>query len=193
MYDLEPAVVDFEGVCGCQITVHDLARVFVRKDSKPMLDERRASHRQTYAECAAEERDYCVAHCMFEFNRRVNESGRPYYLKRCRSGLIEVAIPLYRHQNQVATLFAGLWKHPLDASGGGEGRRRQKRFVVCAVCCRCLGRVCCGRRRFCAVVRKMGSGIGRRSPSLLRRISTSRFRWRIWRAGCRFRFRGPAI
>ncbi|AHF93134.1 AraC family transcriptional regulator [Opitutaceae bacterium TAV5] len=157
MYDLEPAVVDFEKVCGCKITVHDLAGVFAHRDRKPMLGEVRASHRQSYTECAAEERDYCVKHCMFDFNRRVNESGRPCYLKRCRRRLLEVAIPLYRQQNQVATLFAGLWKHP----SGAEAERI---------------------RRLCNVLPVFGEGLLRRAE-FLRRHPESGFRYRDEIAG----------
>jgi AraC family transcriptional regulator len=143
MYELEPVVAAFEKVCGCKITVHDLAGVFLSGDKRPLLGEGRASHRQTYPECAAEDREYCIRHCMFDFNRQVNRSGRVFYLKRCRGRLLEVAAPLYRNGNQVATLFAGILRYPFfdDAARGllrglcamlpvfGEGLLRRAEFM----------------------------------------------------------------
>lgn len=110
MYELEAAICDFEKVFDCRITIHRLGGIFGRGEFMPV----RSSHRRSFPCCMAEERDYCVRNCMFDFNRRVARDNRRYYLKRCRNQYIEVAAPLYRHGNHVGTVFAGLWKRPAD-------------------------------------------------------------------------------
>ncbi len=114
MHDLETAIGEFEQAFDCKITAHQFSKVFIGPDGKSMLGPKRPSHRQTFPCCMAEERDYCIQNCMFDFNRKVAAGGRKYYLKRCRNQYIEVAVPLYRHNNHIATFFAGLWRRPAD-------------------------------------------------------------------------------
>ena len=69
----------------------------------------RFSHRQTYAECSRPCRQYCVNHCMNEYNDSVERTRRRYCINHCREGHIEVAAPVFRNGRHVLSLFAGLW------------------------------------------------------------------------------------
>lgn len=107
---LEQLLNDFEKECGCRLTLHDLANVFQDAEGKSLLKAGRSSHRQRLPVCAAEERRYCVEHCMNQINRRICRRRETGFIKHCRSGVIEVVAPIFRDHVHVATLFAGQWR-----------------------------------------------------------------------------------
>ena len=109
MSEFEQLLSDFEFAFDCKITVHDLAHIFQDADKNPLMKPQRNSHRQTFRHCAEESRTYCLNHCMYQLNRRIDRTHVSSLVKRCRHGVIEVVAPLYIMQTHVATLFAGIW------------------------------------------------------------------------------------
>ncbi len=107
MEQIEERICDFEAAMDCTITLHDFVGAF-------RLGGPRYSHRKTFAVCRGEDREYCIGRCMFALNRRIEASGRRCYLTHCRNRRMEVVAPLYRGGIQVAAVFAGLWRAPLD-------------------------------------------------------------------------------
>ena len=113
MFELEPILRDFEQLCGCRLTLHDHHHLLVNRDGTLMVGESRSSHRRTFPACNRANRQYCVAHCMFEYNHVV-EARRPRCrINHCREGHIEVAVPVFRNGRHVLSLFAGLWHAPV--------------------------------------------------------------------------------
>ena len=60
--------------------------------------------------CGLEAREYCVEHCMFQFNRWVERTHHPLYIMHCRNGFWQLAVPIYRNNIHVLSMFAGLWR-----------------------------------------------------------------------------------
>lgn len=99
----------FESLAGCRLCVHDHARLFTDDKGKRLMNFDRGSHRVTHAICGATDRELCLENCMHRLNRRIERRHERCFLKRCPRGTIEVVAPLYRGENHVGTLFAGMW------------------------------------------------------------------------------------
>ncbi len=110
MFELEPLLGDFELLCGCRLTLHDHHHVLANPDGTPMFRPERTSHRRTYAACGKANRQYCIAHCMFQFNAEAERTRTRCRVNHCREGNIEVAVPVFRNGRHVLSLFAGLWQ-----------------------------------------------------------------------------------
>ena len=109
MFELEPLLKDFEALCGCRLTIHDQTHVLLNNDSTSMFQPIRSSHRQTYPECSRPCRQYCVTHCMNEYNDKIDRTRPRYCINHCSEGHIEVAAPVFRNGRHVLSVFAGLW------------------------------------------------------------------------------------
>ena len=115
MFELEPLLKDFEALCGCKLTLHDQTHVLLNNDHTSMFRSIRSSHRQTYPECSRPCRQYCVTHCMNEYNDMVDRTRPRYCINHCREGHIEVAQGSYDGILQLAHQLEG--KHAEALSG----------------------------------------------------------------------------
>ena len=113
MFELEPILCSFETLCGCRLTLHDHHHVRANPDGSLMFQPQRNSHRKTYSECRQVPRQYCIEHCMFQFNAEAERTRMRCKINHCRAGNIEVAVPVFRNGRHVLSIFAGLWKRPV--------------------------------------------------------------------------------
>ena len=110
-FSLEQLLMDFEEAFDCRITLHDPMHLLGGNKELCQLGECRMSHRKTFPTmCGQEEREYCVEHCMFQFNRWVERTRRPLYIMHCRNGFWQLAVPIYCNGIHVLNMFAGVWK-----------------------------------------------------------------------------------
>ena len=108
---LEQLLVYFEEAFGCRITLHDPMHLLGGNREFCQLGECRMSHRRTFPTmCGQESREYCVEHCMFQFNKWVERTRHPLYIMHCRNGFWQLAVPIYRNNIHVFNMFAGLWR-----------------------------------------------------------------------------------
>ena len=114
MHELEPLLKDFEQLCGCRLTMHDHHHLLVNGSGGLMVRRERFSHRQTFSDCGYASRNYCVSQCMFNYNRKVSRTRCRSCINHCMYGNIEVSAPIFKGDAHVFTIFAGLWKYPVD-------------------------------------------------------------------------------
>lgn len=109
-YVLEPYFRAFEKSTACRITLHDYAN-FLFAGGRSLFDcTFRCSHRRTFPEqCGKEIKQYCISHCMDNFNARIARTQRDCYFKHCRKNFWEVAAPVFRNNSCVLVFFAGLF------------------------------------------------------------------------------------
>ena len=105
---IEDVLHDAEELLGVQLTLHDLASVFVDTEGRRLLGRWRGSHRR-YETCARSHCRRCLDHCYGEVNRTAARSDGPF-VHRCWRGLVEVVLPICQEGVHVATLFAGQWR-----------------------------------------------------------------------------------
>ena len=109
-FSFEQLLVDFEKAFGCRLTLHDPMHILADNMDICHLTEGRCSHRKTFPEmCGRESREYCISQCMFRFNKWTERTRRPIYIMHCRNGFWQLAVPIYRDNVHVLSLFAGLW------------------------------------------------------------------------------------
>ena len=114
MHDLEPTLQAFERQTGCTLTLHDRMHVLV-VDDRPLVNPERHSHRKTFpGECGLEIRDVCIQRCDTEVDAQIAAQRPRCFRKICPRGLTEIVAPAYRSGVQVVTVFAGIWRPPLD-------------------------------------------------------------------------------
>ncbi|MBR0459340.1 MAG: helix-turn-helix domain-containing protein [Victivallales bacterium] len=107
---LEQLLTDFEEAFGCRLTLHDPMHLLGSHPELGPLLAKRTSHRKTFPTmCGREMREYCISHCMFQFNRWAERTHRPLYFMHCKNGFWQLAVPVFRNNVHVLSFFAGLW------------------------------------------------------------------------------------
>ena len=123
MYELEPAIIEFERAFGCRIIIHCHGREFRGADGELLFPRLRLSHRKSCPELCGRRhsRDYCPERHYRKLPAlALREPERRAYVVHCRKGVVEVVSPLFAEGNHVATVYAGAWVRPLP---GGTIRR----------------------------------------------------------------------
>ncbi len=96
------------------VTIHDLAGIFVGDGGRSVLDHWRGSHRR-YRCCAVGYSKRCLEHCYRAINKR-STTTRKAFVHTCWKGIVEVVVPLWRDDVHVGSLFAGQWQAPRSVS-----------------------------------------------------------------------------
>ena len=116
MYELEPAIAEFERAFGCRIIIHCHGREFRGADGELLFPRMRLSHRKSCPELCGRRhtRDYCPERHYRKLPAlALREPERRVYAVHCRKGMVEVVSPLFAGQGHVATVYAGVWARPL--------------------------------------------------------------------------------
>ena len=116
MYDLEPAIAEFERAFGCRIIIHCHGREFRDAAGELLFPRVRLSHRKSCSELCGRRhtRDYCPdRHYRKLPLLALREPERRVYVVHCRKGMVEVVSPLFTEQGHAATVYAGVWSRPL--------------------------------------------------------------------------------
>ena len=119
MYELEPAIAEFERAFGCRVMIHCHGREFRGADGELLFPRVRLSHRQSCPELCGRlhTRDYCPERHYRKLPAlALREPERRAYVVHCRKGVVEVASPLFVERNHVATVYAGAWARPLPGA-----------------------------------------------------------------------------
>ena len=106
---MEQRLKDFEKEFSCVLTLHDYRGLFFKNEKDFSIDWKRFSHRQQNPVCAQTNRSYCIDRCMNQVNKRILRRREECFIKKCKSGVIEVVAPVFMDHTHVATFFAGVW------------------------------------------------------------------------------------
>ena len=116
MYELEPAIAEFERAFECKIVIHCHGREFHGADGELLFPRLRLSHRKSFPGLCGKRhtRDCCPAYHYRKLpSLALREPERRGYVVHCTKGLAEVAAPLFMEHGHVATVYAGVWARPL--------------------------------------------------------------------------------
>ena len=116
MYELEPAIREFEKAFGCKIMLQQQGVLFQDTSGDPLVDPDRIAHRRCMPELCGKffRRGYCVDHHFREtVQRMLDRPEKKVFLCHCKNGLAEIAVPLFRAREYAGTVYAGLWTRPL--------------------------------------------------------------------------------